>query len=361
MLRFIIAYLVALIVTLLTTPIAIWLAPRVGAMDKPNERKVHTGSTPRIGGVAIFCGFLVAALIGSEWTKQLFGLLISCGIVVLVGFVDDTKGITPKVKILGQLLAAIIFVVMVGYIKYLTNPIGGDMIFLDYWGIPLTILWLVGISNAINLIDGLDGLAAGVSGIAAVTLATVSFSRGYTGVSVLAICLAMSLLGFLKYNFHPAKIFMGDSGALFLGFLLAALSIMGFTKGATVISLLIPLLILGIPIFDTFFAIIRRSLNHKPILAADKGHLHHRLLAMGLSHKQTVLIIYGITLFMGVSAISLTVLTNAQAVVILIIFAFVTLLGANKLGVLKKSKKKPETNKTPSNVGRNQKWKGVDQ
>jgi len=325
----------AIVLSLVLTPVAKWLAPKIGAIDKPNERKVHTRLMPRNGGLAIYFSFAVAALVIGGFTKSILGLVISSGLVMLVGLVDDMRGISPKMKLLGQFIAAVVFVGFGGYVKFMTNPFGGDVIFLEYWGIPLTILWLVGISNAINLIDGLDGLAAGVSAISALTMATVSFSRGYYMPAALSFALAMSLLGFLRYNFSPAQIFMGDSGALFLGFALGAMAIMGFSKGATVISLFIPILILGIPIFDTFFAIVRRYNNHKPIFQPDKGHLHHCLLALGLSHRQTVLIIYAITFFMGICSILLTVLSGRQAVLILIVILVFSLVGADKLGVLR--------------------------
>ncbi len=333
--RILLASVLAILLSLLLTPAVKWLAPKIGAIDKPNERKVHTRLMPRNGGLAIYCSFAVAAMIIGGFARATLGLVISSGLVMLVGLVDDMRGVSPKMKLLGQFIAAVVFVGFGGYVKFMTNPFGGDVIFLEYWGIPLTILWLVGISNAINLIDGLDGLAAGVSAISALTMATVSFSRGYYVPASLAFVLAMSLLGFLRYNFYPAKIFMGDSGALFLGFALGAMAIMGFSKGATVISLLIPILILGIPIFDTFFAIIRRYNNHKPIFQPDKGHLHHCLLALGLSHRQTVLIIYAITFFMGICSILLTVLSGRQAVLILIVILVFSLVGADKLGVLR--------------------------
>lgn len=338
--RIILAAIVALVLSLLLTPVAKWLAPRWGAIDKPDERKVHTRLMPRMGGLAIYCSFAVAALLIGGFTKATVALVVSSGIAMLVGLVDDLHNISPKMKLLGQLVAAIVFVAFGGYIKFMTNPFGGDVIFLEYWGIPLTIIWLVGISNAINLIDGLDGLAAGVSAIAALTMATVSFSRGYYQPAALSLVLAMSLFGFLRYNFSPASIFMGDSGSLFLGFALGAMAIMGFSKGATVISLFIPILILGIPIFDTFFAIVRRYTNHKPIFQPDKGHLHHCLLALGLSHRQTVLIIYAITLFMGICAILLTVLSSRQAILILIVIVVFSLVGADKLGVLRGRREK---------------------
>jgi UDP-GlcNAc:undecaprenyl-phosphate GlcNAc-1-phosphate transferase len=187
----------------------------------------------------------------------------------------------------------------------------------------------------VNLIDGLDGLSAGVSAIAALTMAIVCFVQGQVQTSALAAVLAAAAFGFLRYNFHPARTFMGDCGALFLGFILGALAIMGLSKGATIVSIFIPFIIMGIPIFDTFFAIIRRIFLHKPIFQADKGHLHHSLLSLGLSHRQTVLSIYAISAVMGLSAVVMALLTSAQAMILLIVLIICTFAGAEKLGVLR--------------------------
>jgi UDP-GlcNAc:undecaprenyl-phosphate GlcNAc-1-phosphate transferase len=255
---------------------------------------------------------------------------------MLVGLLDDTYGLSPKVKLLGQIVAALV-AVQFGYrVEFITNPFNGGIIDLVDLKLstPVTLFWIIGITNAINLIDGLDGLAAGTSAIAAVTMAVVAWSEGLPEIAVLALILAAAVLGFLKYNFNPAQIFMGDSGSLFLGFNLGALAIEGLTKGATVISLFIPIVILGIPIMDTMFAIIRRFSNGQPIFQPDKKHLHHCLLELGLSHKQTVLAIYGINVFLGASAVLLNRLSTAQSYMVLIGIATLVLIGANKLGVL---------------------------
>ncbi len=335
MVRLLIAAAVSLVVALIMTPVARKLAPVVGAVDKPDARKVHTKLMPRMGGLGIYCGFMAGAIVYGGISVHTIGLLLSTTIVFAVGIIDDIKSIKPTMKLLGQLIAALVFVAFGGYIKYLTNPFGGNIVYLDYLGIPVTILWLVGISNAVNLIDGLDGLAGGVSTISAFTMAVVLLTTGQNLVAAFCICLAFATLGFLRYNFSPASIFMGDSGSLTLGFVLAALAISGCAKGATVVSLLVPILILGIPIFDTFFAIFRRAKEHKPIFQPDKGHLHHRLLAMGLSHKQTVLIIYAITMVMSFVAILMTMISSWIALLILVIFLALLFVGANKLGIIK--------------------------
>ena len=340
MLRLLISCLEALLVGLVMTRVAKVLALRFGVVDKPGARRVHQGVVPRMGGLGIYCGFIAGSLVyiishpNLALTGEALGLLISASIVFLTGLVDDVRSIRPTSKLAGQLMAALVFVSFGGYVKFFSNPFGGDILYLDYWGIPVTVLWLVGISNAVNLIDGLDGLAGGVSIISACTMGVVSLSHGYYMPAALLFVLAASTLGFLRYNFSPASIFMGDSGSLTLGYVLGAIAIMGFAKGATMIALVIPILILAIPIMDTFFAIIRRLLEHKPIMQPDKGHLHHRLLAKGLSHKQTVLIIYAITMFMGCIAI-LTALLNPLVTLALLVSALALLFfGAKKLGIL---------------------------
>jgi len=320
-------------VAYISTPWVRRLAVKVGATDTPNERKVHHGIMPRMGGLAIYLGFVVAVLLTQSLSRPLTGLLLGGTLIVLMGMVDDIRGVSPKMKLLGQIAAAFI---VVGYgvkVQYITNPFSG-LIILGKWGIPVTVFWIIGVTNALNLIDGLDGLAAGTSAIAAVTMAVVAWTQGQMAVAGIAFILAAAALGFLRYNYHPAQLFMGDSGSMFLGFALATLAVMGLTKGATIISLFVPVVILGIPILDTMLAIVRRYLNNQPIFQADKAHLHHRLLDLGLSHPQTVLVIYGVNLVLGVSAVLLTVLTTDQAVVILIGLASVTLWAANRLGVL---------------------------
>lgn len=340
MIRLLTSCLVALLVGLLMTRAAKALALRFGVVDRPDARRVHKGVVPRMGGLGIYCGFIAGALVymlshpNLTLAGEPLGLLLSATIVFITGLVDDVRSIRPTTKLAGQLLAALVFVGFGGYVKFLSNPFGGDIIYVDYWGIPVTLLWLVGISNAVNLIDGLDGLASGVSIISACTLAVVSLSHGYNLPAALLFVLAAATLGFLRYNFSPASIFMGDSGSLTLGFVLGAISIMGFAKGATIVALVIPILILAIPIMDTFFAIIRRLIEHRPIMQPDKGHLHHRLLAKGLSHKQTVLIIYAITMFMGCIAILMPLLSPLVSVLLVLGALALVFLGAHCLGIL---------------------------
>lgn len=327
-----IALLITFVVVYLATPVVKKLAFKVRAIDDPDERKVHSRVMPRLGGLAIYLGFTLAILVTQPLTNAVWGLLLGGTVIMLLGVADDIKGLSPRVKLAGQVAAALILVAFGIRVEFLTNPFAG-MFPLASLVIPVTLLWIIGITNAINLIDGLDGLAAGTSGIAAVTMAVVTALEGHTAIAALALILGASLAGFLRYNFYPAQIFMGDSGSMFLGFILAALAIMGLTKGATVISLFIPVVILGIPIMDTLFAIVRRFFNRKPIFQPDKQHLHHCLLNIGLSHRQTVLAIYLVNICLGISAVFLTQLTTDQSVVMLVALSVIMLTAANKIGV----------------------------
>ncbi len=287
-----------------------------------------------MGGIGIYSGFLAGLLVYGAMSKPVLGLLISSTIVVAVGFYDDVKGISPKMKLLGQVVAAIVLISFGVRLEFLTNPINNSLIDLGFWGLPITLLWLIGVSNAVNLIDGLDGLAGGISAIAALSLAVVSLSKGFFVSGAVALILVGSLVGFLRYNLHPAQLFMGDCGALFLGFVLGALSILGLSEGTTVIALFIPIMVLGIPILDTFFAIVRRYKNKKPIFEADKGHLHHRLLDMGVDHKYTVLFIYAITFILGALAVLVTLLTTVFSIILLLLTIGMIFVVAARLGIM---------------------------
>lgn len=326
------AIIAAFLISLMTTPLVKKLAIRIGAVDKPNERKVHARIMPRLGGLAIFISFVIVVIATQTLDSKIIGLLLGSALIIIIGIVDDIKELSAKVKLAGQILAAGILVFFGVEIAYVTIPFFGSVNLGDF-SIPVTILWVIGVTNAINLIDGLDGLAAGTSAIAAIIMAVVAWDQGLISVAYIALVLAAAALGFLRYNFHPAKIFMGDTGSMFLGYTLAVLAIMGLTKGVTVISLFTPVLILGFPILDTLFAIIRRFANNQPIFQPDKEHLHHRLLAIGFSHKQTVLTIYGVHLCLGGSAVLLTKLTTAEATISFIIISTLVILAADRIGV----------------------------
>jgi UDP-GlcNAc:undecaprenyl-phosphate GlcNAc-1-phosphate transferase len=340
-----IGFAAACLISLVLTPLVKRFAFWVGAVDAPNHRKVHTRIMPRLGGLAIFLAFVGAYFIVSPAFNTFnrdaaMGLLLGGLVIVITGALDDRFQLSPKWKLFGQLIAAGIVVAFGLRIDFLNVPFVHAWNLIAWISIPLTVFWIVGVTNAINLIDGLDGLSAGVSGIATATIMVLALMMGESGITVvlLSAVLLGSIVGFLFYNFHPAKIFMGDSGALFLGFSLATFSIMGF-KQATLISFLVPLLILGVPLSDTFFAILRRYVNKMPISAPDKSHLHHCLLQLGFSHRKTVLIIYGISTVFGLCAILMSQATLWVAILIAAALFIVLVVGAEAIGIISKSRR----------------------
>ena len=294
-------------VSLASTPLVKMLAYKIGAIDVPKDaRRVHDHPIPRLGGLAIFYGFLISILCFSPVSVQLRGILIGALIIVAMGIIDDVKQLGAKIKFLVQIAVAIIVVMHGVIIKYISVPefiVAGGILPLGYFSIPITVIWIVGVTNAVNLIDGLDGLAVGISSIATFSLFFIAILAGEMEVAILTAAIAGACLGFLPYNFNPAKIFMGDTGSTFLGFILSVVCIQGLFKGYVIISFIIPFLILGLPIFDTTFAILRRIWNKKPIMAPDRGHLHHRLMDMGFSQKQTVAILYVMSSILALSAV----------------------------------------------------------
>ncbi|MCL2766598.1 MAG: undecaprenyl/decaprenyl-phosphate alpha-N-acetylglucosaminyl 1-phosphate transferase [Peptococcaceae bacterium] len=345
------AILVGLVLAFFATPFVRKLAFKCGAIDSPNERKVHKKTMPRMGGLAIYLSFVLVVLFTQEMTPFIKGLLLGGSLIVLLGIADDIRGISPRLKLSGQIVAALVVVAFGLEVRTLTNPFAAsDMIALGVLAIPITVLWLVSVTNAVNLIDGLDGLAGGITTIALLTIAaTVWIEVTKTGIAapgqkeavVLALILAAAVLGFLPFNFNPARIFLGDTGSMFLGFNLAVLSMMGLAKGPTFISLIIPVVILGIPLLDTTFAVVRRFLGNRPIMQPDKEHLHHRLMEMGLSHRQTVLCIYAISLVLGMSAIVMTIISPKYAMLLLAALSTVIIIAANKLGVANTGRNTP--------------------
>lgn len=334
-------------ITLAATPWVRRQAFRWGAVDRPNARKVHKGVMPRLGGLAVYAGFVTAVLVTIQPTRSLYGLLLGMTLIMLLGALDDIRGLSPRVKLAGQVAAALVLLPLGVQVYFVTNPFNGHIVDVGWLGIPITIFWVVAVTNAVNLIDGLDGLAGGVSCIAALTMAVVGWTQwqvfgaaGQREIIMLALLLAAALLGFLRYNFHPAKIFLGDSGSMLLGYTLAVMAIMGLTKSVTAVSVLVPLVILGIPLLDTFFAVLRRYHRHRPIFQPDKEHLHHQLLALGLSHRQAVLVIYGISALLGASAVVLNLVATDQALALLVVLAVVVIAAANKVGVIGRAPEK---------------------
>ncbi|EHB45778.1 MULTISPECIES: MraY family glycosyltransferase [Paenibacillus] len=350
---YIIGFIVALALALVLTPLVKKFAVKIGAVDVPNARKVHTRIMPRLGGLGIYLAFvlgLIAVLpflpdsLSPRDANFMKAFLIGGSMIVLIGALDDRFELSAKVKFLAQIAAAC--VVVFGFnitVDFVNIPFQDRYSALESWvSIPLTIFWIVGVTNAINLIDGLDGLAAGVSGIAIGTISVMAFLMGNTTVALLCLLLLGGIIGFLFFNFHPAKIFMGDTGSLFLGFSLAMLSLLGF-KQIAIVSFITPLIIIGVPLSDTFFAIVRRKIQKKPIFAPDKGHLHHCLRELGFSHRQTVLIIYVIAAFFGVLAVIQSSAAMYEAnwvtfVVICVMMCFMQ-IGAEVIGLVGKTKR----------------------
>lgn len=331
-----IVFIIALAVTLLLEPFAKSSAFLFNAIDKPSARKVHTGPMPRCGGIALVGGFLSAVLFGLA-AAFLFGRMhinysgvlgvIAGGVFIFfVGLVDDIRGLSPSKKLILQIVAAFIPVVLGVSIQFISIPFTGVLL-LGVFSVPVTILWIVGATNALNFIDGLDGLASGVSAIAATTLFIVALKMHQPGAAIVLAAVAGAAIGFLRCNFYPASIFLGDSGSLFLGYILAAASIIGVLKSTIIFALLIPVFILGVPIFDTASVIMRRVREGHPIFYADRRHLHHRLLDRGFSHKQVVVSIYFACVLLSIATLSLTFLSPLQATVVLIVtFAMSVLL-----------------------------------
>lgn len=295
--------LVSVIISFLLTPLIKKVAFKIKALDIPKDaRKIHKEPIPLLGGIAIYISFgLTMILKKGTLDKSDVGILIGATIIVIGGLIDDLKDLRPRFKLLFQIGAAAILIFFGVNIISITNPfpIGNLYLDLGYWSIPLTIIWVVGITNALNLIDGVDGLAAGVAFICSATIFVIAVLNGRREAALLTAVLSGSIFGFLPYNFNPASIFMGDTGSQLLGFLLAAISLEGTIKSATTFAIAVPILAFGLPIYDTLFAMIRRKVNGKPIMQADRGHLHHRLLDMGLSQKQVVIIMYLISIVLG--------------------------------------------------------------
>jgi UDP-GlcNAc:undecaprenyl-phosphate GlcNAc-1-phosphate transferase len=332
-LQLIYAFFASLITVLIVTPFVIKLAFKIGAVDKPNARKVHQKITPRLGGLAIFIGVIAGYFVSGLYQERMTSIVVGAIIIVIVGILDDMYELSPKWKFLGQILAAVLIVKSGLKVDVLSLPFLGDYE-LGILAYPITVVWIVGITNAVNLIDGLDGLSSGISSIALATIAFMAFQENTVLILTLAVIIIASTIGFLFYNFHPAKIFMGDTGALFLGYCISILSLLGLYKSVTLFSFIVPIIILGVPIFDTTFAIIRRIVNKKPISSPDKSHLHHRLLAVGFSHRKTVLLIYGFGIFFSVNALLFSKSTFWTSMVILFGLILVTEIVAEGIGLV---------------------------
>ncbi len=297
---------VVFLATALFIPFVKKIAYHIGALDIPNARKVHDHPIPRLGGLGIFAGFLLGYILFGKNNPQMISILIGGFIVILTGLFDDIKPIRAIPKLVGQFLAAIV-VVFYGNILLSNITVFGLNIEFGIFAYPITLFFIVACMNIINLIDGLDGLSSGITSIFLISIIIISFFQGRLhGLEYLLATISLGgTLGFLIHNFHPAKIFAGDSGALFMGYIIAIISLLGF-KTTAVTSIFIPLAILAVPILDTLFAIIRRLIKHQKIFEADKDHFHHQLLKMNFSHRTTVLIIYLITSLFATASILYT-------------------------------------------------------
>ena len=328
--KVLLAFGAALVLSLIATPAVKAFANKIGAIDVPTEeRRVHDHPIPRLGGLAIFLGFIISVLLFAEINKQVQGILIGSVIIVILGVIDDIVPLPALAKLIVQIVAALVAVGHGVVIEIISNPnfaSSTDYVNLGIAAIPITVIWIVAITNSVNLIDGLDGLAVGVTTISSGTMFVIAVVLSQGNVAVLLAALVGACIGFLPYNFNPAKIFMGDTGALLLGYVLATVSISGLFKFYAIISFAVPFLVIGLPIFDTIFAVFRRLVRGKNPMAPDRGHFHHRLIDMGLSQKQAVAILYAISAVLGLIAVIITTTGEIRALMLVLAFCAAVLI-----------------------------------
>ena len=326
------AMLVAAAVSFASTPMVKALACKVGAIDVPKDnRRMHKVPIPRMGGLAIFLAFLLSVLVFADIDRQMQGILLGSIMIVILGVLDDIMALKALPKLFVQIAAAGVAVWHGCTIQFVSNPnVFSEATYLNlgWLSIPVTIIWIVAITNAVNFIDGLDGLAVGVSAISTASLIVVALMVKEVNIAVILCALFGACLGFIPYNMNPAKIFMGDTGSTFLGYMLATVSIMGLFKFYAVISFAVPFLILGLPIFDTANAIIRRVAAGRSPMSPDRGHVHHKLIDMGFNQKQAVAILYAISATLGLTAVVLTSSGEVKAIVLLLAVLAAILVGA---------------------------------
>jgi len=320
--KIILAVGVALVLSLAATPLVKLFAVRIGAIDVPKDaRRVHKNPIPRLGGLAIFIGFVLSVLFFVEITVQIRGVLIGSVIIVILGVIDDIISLRAYIKLIVQIIAALVAIYHGILIEIFSNPLvfsEAEFVFMGILSIPVTIVWIVGITNSVNLIDGLDGLAVGVSTISSIVMLVIALMVSDPNVALIMAALAGACIGFLPYNFNPAKIFMGDTGALLLGYVLATVSILGLFKFYAVVSFAAPFLVLAVPLFDTSFAFLRRLAKGKNPMSPDRGHFHHRLIDIGLSQKQAVVILYAVSGLLGLVAVVITTSSEMRALILVI-------------------------------------------
>ncbi len=345
--EYLVIFVVAGLATLLFVPLAKRIAIRFKAIDYPSERRVNKTPIPRMGGLAMFLGLIVVAIVVAlgvwlfGWDNPLIphprltvnyiGVGIGVVLMFAVGVVDDVKNLRPLVKFLWQVIAACIVAASGLLLASIRNPFGAGYIEFGWVAYPITVFYLVAFANIINLIDGLDGLAAGITAISALTIFVFSLSTNRVDAAIMSIALVGICVGFLRWNFHPASIFMGDSGSLLLGFSLGIVSLFAVARSAVVISVLVPILAAGVPIVDTALAIIRRIRAHKPIVQADGGHIHHRLMEIGFSQRTTVLIMWAWTAVLAICGVMITRANGVVVVVAVCVAIAVTIFGIYRL------------------------------
>lgn len=333
-----ITFVLAALTSAILTPITIKLAYKVGAVDVPKDaRRIHSKAMPRIGGLAFILGFFISIIYmlltgGIDNTTNLSGFFIGLAIIASVGFLDDVYQLKAWQKLIAQIVAAIIVIASGLRICYINIPFLTLYGLNDVFSIIITFGWIIGVTNALNLIDGLDGLATGVSAISTLALSVIFILNGSGDLPlILTIALLGGLVGFLPYNFNPAKTFMGDVGSNSLGFILATVSMIGMAKTYTFMAIILPVVILGLPIFDTLFAIFRRVSHHKSIMEADRGHLHHKLIDAGLTQKQAVLVLYAVTAVLGILAVVILESSVWKVIMLVVILAVLSVLGSKNL------------------------------
>ena len=347
-LQYIIVLISTLILSAIATPLVRFLAFKIGAVDNPNARRINKVPMPTAGGLAVFIAFAVSVLfflpgiikhlnVNGVYIHYVLPLVLAGGIIIVTGLIDDIKELKPLPKLSGILIAATIIWLWTDFrFDDFKIPFGGPLIHFPSWvSFFLTVLWIVAITNAVNLIDGLDGLVSGVSIISLTTMGIVSYfflhdSNIFLPLTIFI--LVVSIAGFLPYNYHPAIIYLGDTGALFIGFMIGVLSLQGL-KNSTAVAVVTPMIILGVPITDTVVAIIRRSLSGKKIYEADRMHLHHRLLSMGLTHRGTVLVIYAISFIFSLTSLLLNVSSRLGGVLLMVFLLLGVLILSEMVGI----------------------------
>jgi UDP-GlcNAc:undecaprenyl-phosphate GlcNAc-1-phosphate transferase len=296
--------LIAFGVVVLLTPAVGGMARLLGVVDSPDARRVNPRPIPRLGGLAIFLGIIVPSLAFLDLSGEMRGILLGAAVACVVGAIDDVRGLAPLPKLAGQVLAAAIPVCFGVWVDHFTFPFVGVVDLPTWLGVALTIIWIVAVMNMVNFLDGMDGLAAGVCAIAGLTFAIIALSLGKTDAAVLSAIVAGACVGFLRHNFFPARVFMGDSGALVLGFTLASVAVAGLLKTASTVVLFLPLVVLAVPIIDTSFVVAKRLKYKRPIGGADRSHLHHRFLNIGFSQRRAAFVMWGWTATLGAAALA---------------------------------------------------------